>query len=86
MSALAKPKLPRGFALLSPERRREIASNGGKKSQANGKAHQFTSAEAKVAGAKGGAIIAGRDGHMAKIGAVGGKRRRIKKLNIRLPA
>lgn len=69
----------RGFAAISPERRREIASNGGKKSQASGKAHQFTSAEARVAGAKGGAVVAGRDGHMAKIGAVGGKRRRVVK-------
>lgn len=79
MSALSKPKLPRGFALLSPERRREIASNGGKQAQANGKAHQFTSAEARAAGAKGGAVVAGRDGHMARIGAVGGKRKRVGK-------
>lgn len=44
----------RGFALLSPERRKEIASLGGKACHAKGTAHEFTSEEAKVAGHKGG--------------------------------
>jgi DNA-binding CsgD family transcriptional regulator len=43
----------RGFASLSPERRREIASKGGKAAHAAGKAHTFTTEEARVAGSKG---------------------------------
>lgn len=43
-------KKPRGFLALSPERRREIASQGGKAAHASGNAHQFTSQEARVAG------------------------------------
>lgn len=45
---------PKGFATLTPERRREIASQGGKAAHALGKAHQFTPAEARAAGRKGG--------------------------------
>jgi uncharacterized protein len=40
---------PRGFATLSIEERKRIASNGGKKGQASGKAHKFTSEEARAA-------------------------------------
>jgi general stress protein YciG len=47
-------KKPRGFAAISPERRREISSKGGKSAHAKGTAHQFTTEEAKIAGAKGG--------------------------------
>ncbi len=48
-------KKPRGFALLDPERLREISSAAGKKAHELGKAHRFTSEEAKEAGRKGGA-------------------------------
>jgi len=44
----------RGFALLSGERRREIASRGGKAAQKNGKAHRWSTDEARSAGRKGG--------------------------------
>lgn len=44
----------RGFASISKERQREIASMGGKAAHAAGKAHEFTSEEARVAGRKGG--------------------------------
>lgn len=44
----------RGFASLSPERRREIASMGGKQAHLEGRAHQFTSEEAAAAWRKGG--------------------------------
>lgn len=43
----------RGLAALSPERRREIASKGGRTSQARGTAHQWTAEEASAAGKKG---------------------------------
>lgn len=45
---------PRGFATMSPERRREISRQGGVAAHRAGTAHVFTSAEARVAGRKGG--------------------------------
>ncbi len=39
---------------MSPEKRREIASRGGKQAHALGKAHRFTPEEAVIAGRKGG--------------------------------
>ncbi len=44
----------RGFASMSMERRREIASLGGRAAHAAGTAHRWTSAEASEAGRKGG--------------------------------
>lgn len=46
--------MARGFAAMSPERRREVASKGGKAAHAKGAGHQFTSEEAREAGRKGG--------------------------------
>lgn len=48
----------RGLAAMSPERRREIASMGGRASQARGTAHQWTAEEASAAGKKGSARYA----------------------------
>ena len=45
-----------GFASMSPEKRREIASKGGKAAQALGTAHKWTTEEAQAAGRKGGLI------------------------------
>jgi uncharacterized protein len=42
------------FAKLPPEQRQAISSAGGKAAHAAGRAHQFTSEEAKAAGRKGG--------------------------------
>lgn len=44
----------RGFASMSPEKQKEIASKGGKAAHQKGTAHQFTSQEAREAGRKGG--------------------------------
>jgi uncharacterized protein len=44
----------RGFAAMDENRQREIASQGGKAAHASGNAHEFTSAEAREAGRKGG--------------------------------
>lgn len=44
----------KGWAALTPEQRREMASRGGKAAHANGKAHRFTKDEARAAGSKGG--------------------------------
>lgn len=47
-----KPKSRRGFASMTPEKQRQIASLGGKASHASGNAHEFTSEEARAAGKK----------------------------------
>ncbi len=46
----------RGFESMSPEKKREIASKGGKAAHALGTAHKWTSEEAQSAGRKGGSI------------------------------
>ncbi len=51
---ISKPRMRRGFAAMSPEKRAEIASKGGKAAHAKGTAHQFTTEEARAAGFKGG--------------------------------
>lgn len=47
-------KSRRGFASMDPEKRRAIASKGGKAAHAQGSAHEFTPEEARIAGRKGG--------------------------------
>lgn len=44
----------RGFASMDEQRRREIASEGGKASHQRGTAHEFSPDEARMAGRKGG--------------------------------
>lgn len=63
---------PRGFAAMSPEKRREIAKKGGRRAHQLGRAHTYTSEEAKVAGQKGGAKTSEDREHMSKIGRIGG--------------
>ena len=50
----------RGFASLSPERRAEIASQGGKAAHEQGKARTWNSDEARKAGSKGGTATAAK--------------------------
>ena len=47
-------KSRRGFAAMSSERQREIASQGGRAAHEQGVAHQWNRDEAKAAGKKGG--------------------------------
>ena len=68
----AKPA-KRGFAAMSPEKQREIASRGGKAAHEKGTAHQFSSEEARAAGRKGGEAISQNRDHMANIGRRGGQ-------------
>jgi general stress protein YciG len=56
----------RGFAALSPERRRELARLGGQRAQALGTAHRFTPEEAAEAGRKGGHAGLGRRGRRSE--------------------
>ena len=53
-SETTRPRAKRGFAVMDPTRVREIASMGGRTAHANGRAHEFTSEEAREAGRKGG--------------------------------
>ncbi len=72
---MAKVK-KRGFASMTPERRKEIATMGGKASSVCGKGHRWDCDKARLAGAKGGALVAARKGNMAKIGRLGGLAKR----------
>ena len=45
---------PRGFAAMSADKVKEIASKGGKAAHVAGTAHRFTTDEARAAGQKGG--------------------------------
>jgi len=68
-------KQKKGFAVMTPEQKKEIASAGGKAAHAKGKAHKFDSATAKVAGSKGGKSVSQNKEHMAAIGQKGGQAR-----------
>ena len=52
----------RGFASMSPEKQREIASKGGRVAHEKGAAHEWTVDEARSAGRKGGYARHGRRG------------------------
>ena len=65
----------RGFASMSPEKQREIASKGGRAAHAKGTAHEFNSNEARDAGRKGGVAVSRNREHMAAIGRKGGEAR-----------
>jgi len=54
----------RGFASLSPERQKEIASKGGRAAHAKGTAHEWTPEEARSAGRKGGQVSRGGRGRL----------------------
>jgi uncharacterized protein len=54
----------RGFASMSPEKQREIASKGGRAAHVKGTAHEWTSDEARAAGRKGGQVSRGGRGRL----------------------
>ena len=68
-----------GFAAMHPARLRAIAREGGLAAHAEGKAHQFTSEEARSAGKKGGRSVSRDRAYMAKIGRRGGRARKGKR-------
>jgi general stress protein YciG len=49
-----QPKARRGFAAMSPQKQREIASKGGRVAHEKGAAHEWNVDEARLAGRKGG--------------------------------
>jgi general stress protein YciG len=54
----------RGFASMSAEKQREIASKGGRAAHEKGTAHEWTADEARAAGRKGGQISRGGRGRL----------------------
>ena len=62
MEAVRKER--RGFASMSPEKQREIASKGGRAAHEKGTAHEWTPDEARAAGRKGGQISRGGRGRL----------------------
>ena len=65
----------RGFAGMSPEKQRAVASNGGRAAHAAGRAHEFSEEEAREAGRRGGEAVSKNRKHMSEIGKLGGKAR-----------
>jgi len=59
----------RGFASMTPEKQREIASKGGRAAHQKGTAHEWTSEEARSAGRKGGQISRGGRGRLVELQA-----------------
>ena len=59
----------RGFASMSPEKQREIASKGGRAAHEKGTAHEWTPDEARAAGRKGGQSSRGGRGRLVPIPA-----------------
>ncbi len=66
--AAGERKERRGFASMSPEKQREIASKGGRAAHQKGTAHEWTSEEARSAGRKGGQISRGGRGRLVEPG------------------
>jgi hypothetical protein len=64
----------RGFAGMSEHRQRAIAAEGGRAAHERGTAHEFSVAEARKAGQKGGVTVSRDRSHMARIGRKGGER------------
>lgn len=60
----------RGFASMSPEKQREIASKGGRAAHEKGTAHEWTADEARSAGRRGGQVSRGGRGRLNPAGEV----------------
>lgn len=56
----------RGFACMSEDKQRSIASKGGKAAHAKGTAHEWSSDEAREAGRKGGQLSHGGGRHSSR--------------------
>ena len=54
----------RGFASMSAEKQREIASKGGRAAHEKGTAHEWSAEEARNAGRKGGQVSRGGRGRL----------------------
>ncbi len=63
---------------MEPEKQRELAKRGGLAAHEQGRAHTFSSEEAREAGRKGGRTVAKDRQHMSEIGRAGGRARKKK--------
>lgn len=61
----------RGFAAMDPDTQRRIASQGGRAAHERGRAHEFSSQEAREAGRRGGEAVSNNREHMSEIGRRG---------------
>jgi uncharacterized protein len=59
---------------MTEARQRAIAAEGGRAAHQRGTAHEFSTAEARDAGQKGGEAVSKNRSHMAEIGRRGGER------------
>jgi general stress protein YciG len=59
----------RGFASMSADKQREIASKGGRAAHEKGTAHEWTADEARSAGRKGGQVSRGGRGRLISPGS-----------------
>lgn len=78
MADVIQMKARRGFAVMSPELRKKIASKGGVAAHRKGVAHEWTPEEARVAGRKGGFASRGGRGKLpetAKVSEMRGRTR-----------
>lgn len=66
---MSEEKKKRGFAVMSPEKRRRIARLGGRAAHQKGTAHEWTPNEAVEAGRKGGLAASQRRTDAANAGA-----------------
>lgn len=57
----------RGFASMTPEKQREIASKGGRAAHEKGTAHEWNADEARSAGRKGGQVSRGGRGRLVDL-------------------
>jgi general stress protein YciG len=60
-------KSKRGFALMDREKLQELARRGGQTAHAVGTAHEWTSAEAREMGRKGGLAVSANRAHMREL-------------------
>jgi general stress protein YciG len=82
----AERKERRGFASMSPEKQREIASKGGRAAHEKGTAHEWTTDEARSAGRKGGQVSRGGRGRLiAPEGGPTGSSRQVSELTADRP-
>jgi hypothetical protein len=63
-----RSKERRGFASMTAERQREIASKGGRAAHQKGTAHEWSADEARAAGRKGGHASRGGRGRLRSTG------------------
>ena len=74
---MSSPDTPKrkGFASMTPERRSEIARQGGRTAHALGVAHEYTTESARAAGRVGGAKVSADRKYMSELGRRGGLKR-----------